>query len=83
MVVLFFTKLIGISGSDFDEGYVLSDFRYILLRYGYFGFFIIVLCSMKISFGENSFLYGLCVFLFFVERRPIRQRAKKSPQAAI
>lgn len=59
-----FTKLTGLSNSEFREQYVLSDFRSLILRYGYLGLFLILICSVSISRVGKKGLYGICVLLF-------------------
>lgn len=59
----FLSKLIGMSGSEFEELFVLSDFRLFILRYGYLGFFLFLICLIAISFGDKKNTYSFCVFI--------------------
>ena len=57
------TRFFGISDNDIKDGYTLSDIRFMILRYGYCGFSLFMLCAIKISFWGKKRLYGLCVLL--------------------
>ena len=59
----FFSILTGASSSEFEEEFVLSDFRCLIFQYGYLGFILILICTIVISWGENKGLYGICVLL--------------------
>lgn len=59
----FFSTLTGANSSDFEEQFVLSDFRFLIFRYGYLGFFFILICTIAISFWEKKNIYGICVLL--------------------
>ena len=59
----FFSTLTGASVSDFEEQYVLSDFRCLIFQFGYLGFFFILICTIAISFREGKNIYGICVLL--------------------
>ena len=59
----FFIKVIGMTASGLREGFVLSDFRYLIFRFGYFGFFLIIIITIKIVFFEYRGLYSFYVLL--------------------
>lgn len=57
-------KLFGMTATK--EGYILSDFRYLIYRYGYVGFLLHVCCSLKIAYMGNGKLFGFCLFLLAI-----------------
>ena len=56
-----YIKLIGM---ELPEGNVMSDFRYLIMLFGFVGSAIIVLCTISFSVGYNRNLFGFCLFLF-------------------
>lgn len=56
-----FVKLFGMT--TIKEGFVLSDFRYLIYLYGYIGFLFYVLCSLKMAFMGVGKLFCFCLFL--------------------
>ena len=60
----FLSKLFGWGTSEIEEGFVLSDFRYLILRFGYLGVFLFLLFSIKVAFLYKRAYYGFCVLLF-------------------
>ena len=61
-----FQKLIGIPMSSLKKDYVLSDFRYLLVLYGYLGMMLFVSISYVISFEGKKTFFGLCIFIFAI-----------------
>ena len=59
-----FIKLFGMTAVK--EGYVMSDFRYLIFLYGYVGFLLYVLCSFKIAFIGVGKLFCFCLFLLAI-----------------
>ena len=58
--------LIGYDPSKLTEGYVLSDIRYLIIRYGYVGLFLIALCTLLFSKGSQTRCYGFLLFIMAI-----------------
>lgn len=50
-------------GYHFMRDYVLSDYRYLIIRYGYVGLIVFVICTIRFSFCYTNKYYGVCVFI--------------------
>lgn len=56
-----FTKLFGLD--KIRDGFVLSDYRILLYRFGYIGFSIYVLCTAMIAYSVKGKFFCSCLFL--------------------
>lgn len=54
-------KLFGVNDLDFDG--LMSDFRCLLMWYGYVGTFLFLFCTFLFSLGNKASSYGMCVFI--------------------
>ncbi len=51
------------SGMKIKEGFILSDYRFIIMLYGYIGMILIVSCILASSIGLAGNLFGFCMLL--------------------
>lgn len=67
----FFEKFFGYGATKDLSGH-MSDYRFLLMFCGYFGTFLIIVCTYCFSFVKKNRVFGFCLFLFamalFVQR---------------
>ena len=59
----FYEHLFGYNYAKLSLDFVLSDIRYLIVRYGYVGISLFLICTYFFSVGSKTFLYGLALFL--------------------
>lgn len=50
-------------GYHFVSDYVLSDYRYLIIHYGYIGLLLFFICTLRFSYCYKNKFYAFCVFL--------------------
>ncbi len=58
-----YEHLIGYNFTKLSVDFVLSDIRYLIVRYGYIGVSVFLICTLFFSLNSKNKIYGLALFI--------------------